>query len=35
MESPACDYEDWEDEEVHVLGGYEQEILDGNPKFHQ
>ena len=34
MESSACDYEDWDDEDLHVLDEYEeQEILDGNPIF--
>ena len=35
MESPACDYENWDDEVLQVLDEYEQqEILNGNPIFH-
>ena len=34
MESPACGYKDWDDEDLQVLDEYEhQEIFDGNPIF--
>ena len=34
MESPACDYDDWDEEDLEMLDEYErQKILHGNPVF--
>ena len=35
MESPACDYDDWDEEDLEMLDEYERrKILDGNPICH-